>query len=66
VDECTPLACGVSIGSIFGVYKAKERGVRAEGDTLQPGSEMVAAGYCIYGSSCMLAGAYTRPLFSST
>lgn len=54
LDGSSNIACGVSIGSIFGIYKASERGVLNDGDTLQPGNNMVAAGYCMYGSSCML------------
>ena len=54
LDGSSNIACGVSIGSIFGVYKASERGVLNDEDTLQPGKNMVAAGYCMYGSSCML------------
>ena len=39
---------------IFGIYKASEKGVIKDSDTLQPGKDMVAAGYCMYGSSCVL------------
>ena len=54
LDGSSNIACGVSIGSIFGIYKASEKGVLKDSDTLQPGKNMVAAGYCMYGSSCML------------
>mmetsp|Transcript_10978 Transcript_10978/g.26772 ORF Transcript_10978/g.26772 Transcript_10978/m.26772 type:complete len:356 (+) Transcript_10978:194-1261(+) len=54
LDGSSNIACGVSIGSIFGIYKASEKGVAKDSDTLQPGKDMVAAGYCMYGSSCML------------
>eukprot|EP00740_Mantoniella_antarctica_P005359 CAMPEP_0181362546 /NCGR_PEP_ID=MMETSP1106-20121128/8091_1 /TAXON_ID=81844 /ORGANISM="Mantoniella antarctica, Strain SL-175" /LENGTH=334 /DNA_ID=CAMNT_0023476561 /DNA_START=374 /DNA_END=1378 /DNA_ORIENTATION=- len=52
LDGSSNIVCAVSIGSIFGIYRAAERGVHRDGDTLQPGRDMVAAGYCMYGSSC--------------
>ena len=54
LDGSSNIVCGVSIGSIFGIYKASEKGVLKDEDTLQPGKDMVAAGYCMYGSSCTL------------
>ncbi|KAF9596924.1 hypothetical protein IFM89_014488 [Coptis chinensis] len=37
---------------IFGIYLIKDGGEPTLEDVLQPGSKMVAAGYCMYGSSC--------------
>lgn len=54
LDGSSNIACGVSIGSIFGIYRAPEIGVQEASDTLQPGKNMIAAGYCMYGSSTQL------------
>jgi fructose-1,6-bisphosphatase I len=54
LDGSSNIDCSVSIGSIFGIYKAKERGVIDNADALQPGRDMVAAGYALYGSACNL------------
>jgi|TARA_B110000977_G_scaffold191820_1_gene264514 fructose-1,6-bisphosphatase I len=54
LDGSSNIDCSVSIGSIFGIYKASERGVRNDCDALQPGKDMVAAGYALYGSACNL------------
>lgn len=44
----------VSIGSIFGIWKKKGDNEPVTSDALRPGSEMVCAGYCLYGSACMM------------
>ncbi|XP_010530243.1 PREDICTED: fructose-1,6-bisphosphatase, cytosolic [Tarenaya hassleriana] len=54
LDGSSNIDCGVSIGTIFGIYTLKHNDEPTIDDVLQPGSEMVAAGYCMYGSSCML------------
>lgn len=54
LDGSSNIDCSVSIGSIFGIYKATERGVFNPKDALQPGKDMVAAGYALYGSACNL------------
>ena len=54
LDGSSNIDCSVSIGSIFGIYKASEKGKFDEKDTLQPGRDMVAAGYALYGSACNL------------
>ncbi|PKA66798.1 Fructose-1,6-bisphosphatase, cytosolic [Apostasia shenzhenica] len=53
LDGSSNIDCGVSIGTIFGIYTAKVSEPTIE-DVLQPGKNMLAAGYCMYGSSCML------------
>ncbi|XP_058191860.1 fructose-1,6-bisphosphatase, cytosolic-like isoform X2 [Rhododendron vialii] len=40
--------------TIFGIYMAKDKENPTLDDVLQSGKNMLAAGYCIYGSSCML------------
>ncbi|KAH9319539.1 hypothetical protein KI387_021308, partial [Taxus chinensis] len=41
---------------IFGVYSIKDGDEPKLADVLLPGKHMVAAGYCMYGSSCMSTG----------
>ncbi len=46
----------ISIGTIFGIYKRKD-GREGDGcceEFYQPGKDMVAAGYILYGSSTMM------------
>ncbi|KAI9093136.1 fructose-1,6-bisphosphatase class 1/Sedoheputulose-1,7-bisphosphatase [Phlyctochytrium arcticum] len=55
LDGSSNIDCGVSIGTIFGIYRLKsDSGKPSIKDVLRPGSEMVAAGYCMYGSSTVL------------
>lgn len=53
LDGSSNIDCLVSIGSIFGIWK-KGDGPACEADLLQPGRDMVASGYAIYGSATML------------
>eukprot|EP00899_Mesostigma_viride_P001204 jgi/Mesvir1/11084/Mv09874-RA.1 len=54
LDGSSNIDCGVSIGTIFGIYEVND-GVHPDTSAvLKPGSEMVAAGYCMYGSMCTL------------
>ncbi|CAK8530253.1 unnamed protein product [Lathyrus sativus] len=52
LDGSSNIDCGVSIGTIFGIYMVKDTNSVTIEDALQPGSKLVAAGYCMYGSSC--------------
>lgn len=56
LDGSSNIDYNVSIGTIFSIFRRVtpegERGTLV--DCLQPGSEMIAAGYLIYGSSTML------------
>ncbi|KAI4299041.1 hypothetical protein L6164_032537 [Bauhinia variegata] len=54
LDGSSNIDCGVSIGTIFGIYLAKDSHNPTLDDVLQPGNKLVAAGYCMYGSSCTL------------
>lgn len=54
LDGSSNIDCGVSIGTIFGIYMLKDSHQPILDDVLQPGKQMVAAGYCMYGSSCTL------------
>ncbi|KAJ4951490.1 hypothetical protein NE237_028322 [Protea cynaroides] len=53
LDGSSNIDCGVSIGTIFGIYLVEKNGEPTLDDVLQSGNSMVAAGYCMYGSSCM-------------
>ncbi|NVM67006.1 fructose-1,6-bisphosphatase I [Mucilaginibacter sp. SG538B] len=55
LDGSSNIDVNVSVGSIFSIYRRKTTDGRASiKDVLQRGSEQVAAGYVIYGSSTML------------
>ncbi|WFD30089.1 fructose-bisphosphatase [Malassezia sp. CBS 17886] len=51
LDGSSNIDAGVNIGTIFGIYKIAEGSSGSVEDVLRPGSAMVAAGYCMYGSS---------------
>jgi fructose-1,6-bisphosphatase I len=55
LDGSSNIDINVSVGTIFSVLKAPE-GVEnpATEDFLKPGTEQVAAGYCLYGPSTMM------------
>jgi len=56
LDGSSNIEVNVSIGTVFSIYRRKSKtgNPGTEDDLLQPGTEMVAAGYVIYGSSTML------------
>ncbi|KAK4564174.1 hypothetical protein RGQ29_006312 [Quercus rubra] len=54
LDGSSNIDCGVSIGTIFGIYMVEHKDDLSLEDVLLPGENMVAAGYCMYGSSCTL------------
>ncbi|PON76227.1 Fructose-1,6-bisphosphatase [Parasponia andersonii] len=54
LDGSSNIDCGVSIGTIFGIYALNDGHEPSLDDVLQPGKNMLAAGYCMYGSSCTL------------
>ncbi|KDE04282.1 fructose-1,6-bisphosphatase, cytosolic [Microbotryum lychnidis-dioicae p1A1 Lamole] len=54
LDGSSNIDAGVNIGTIFGIYKVQEGSDGQVSDVLRPGKEMVAAGYCMYGSSANL------------
>ena len=57
LDGSSNIDVNVSIGSIFSIYmrQSPNGGELTEADGLQPGTEQVAAGYVLYGSSTMMA-----------
>ena len=55
LDGSSNIDVGVSIGTIFGIYRRKSKtGQAVVEDFLQPGYEQVCAGYFLYVSSTML------------
>lgn len=54
LDGSSNIDAGVNIGTIFGIYLVKDGSKGTVEDVLRPGREMVAAGYCMYGSSANL------------
>uniref|UniRef100_A0A098M068 Fructose-1,6-bisphosphatase 1 n=1 Tax=Hypsiglena sp. JMG-2014 TaxID=1550645 RepID=A0A098M068_9SAUR len=54
LDGSSNIDCLVSIGTIFAIYKKVSPGAPCEKDALQPGRNLVAAGYALYGSATML------------
>ncbi len=56
LDGSSNIDVNVSVGTIFGIYRRKSPGGAPATleDVLQPGRELVAAGYVIYGSSTMM------------
>ncbi|KAJ1506153.1 Fructose-1,6-bisphosphatase [Coelomomyces lativittatus] len=54
LDGSSNIDAGVSIGTIFGIYKLKPGSKGSIQDVLRPGTDMVCAGYCLYGSTTIL------------
>ncbi|XP_029365979.1 fructose-1,6-bisphosphatase 1-like [Echeneis naucrates] len=54
LDGSSNIDCLVSIGTIFGIYKKMTDDEPSEKDALQPGRQLVAAGYALYGSATMV------------
>lgn len=54
IDGSSNLDAGVSVGTIFGVYKLQKDSSGTINDVLRKGTEMVAAGYTMYGASAHL------------
>lgn len=55
LDGSANIDVNVSIGTIFGIYRCLDHDKRGRlEDALQPGRDLVAAGYVLYGSSTML------------
>jgi len=54
IDGSSNLDAGVSVGTIFGIYKLPEGATGTKEDLLRPGSDLVAAGFTMYGASAQL------------
>lgn len=53
IDGSSNLDAGVSVGTIFGIFKLPDGASTAE-DICLPGTEMVASGFTMYGASANL------------
>ncbi|KAG6007478.1 hypothetical protein E4U21_005946 [Claviceps maximensis] len=54
IDGSSNLDAGVSVGTIFAVHKLPEGSRGSKEDILKPGTELVAAGFTMYGASAQL------------
>ena len=58
LDGSSNIDCNVSIGTIFGIWKKSDQdlstGTNNEKMALRAGNDLVASGYCCYGSACQL------------
>ncbi|KJZ74612.1 Fructose-1,6-bisphosphatase [Hirsutella minnesotensis 3608] len=54
IDGSSNLDAGVSVGTIFAVHKLPEGSTGTKEDILKPGTELVAAGFTMYGASAQL------------
>lgn len=54
LDGSSNIDVNVAVGTIFSIYRRKTDGPATIEDALQKGTEQVAAGYVVYGSSAML------------
>lgn len=65
LDGSSNIDCNVSVGSIFSVYRRKspaDQNAEAS-DILRPGSEMIAAGYSMFGAATELVITYGEGVF---
>ncbi|KAI1132838.1 fructose-1,6-bisphosphatase [Nemania abortiva] len=54
IDGSSNLDAGVSVGTIFGIHKLAEGSIGTKEDILRPGTELLAAGFTMYGASAQL------------
>jgi len=54
IDGSSNLDAGVSVGTIFGVFKLPEGSQGKKEDLLRPGNELLASGFTMYGASAQL------------
>lgn len=54
IDGSSNLDAGVSVGTIFGIHKLAEGSTGTKEDLLRPGTELIAAGFTMYGASAQL------------
>ncbi|XP_060091434.1 fructose-1,6-bisphosphatase isozyme 2 [Heteronotia binoei] len=55
LDGSSNIDCLASIGTIFAIYKKTSEEEPSEKDAFQPGRNIVAAGYALYGSATLVA-----------
>lgn len=54
IDGSSNLDAGVSVGTIFGIYRLADDAKGTKEDLLRPGTDLVAAGFTMYGASAQL------------
>ncbi|KAI4215834.1 MAG: hypothetical protein LQ351_001822 [Letrouitia transgressa] len=54
IDGSSNLDAGVSVGTIFGIFRLKDGAKGTVEDLLLPGTELVASGFTMYGASAQL------------
>jgi fructose-1,6-bisphosphatase I len=54
IDGSSNLDAGVSVGTIFGIYRLADGAEGTKEDLLRPGTDLVAAGFTMYGASTQL------------
>ena len=54
IDGSSNLDAGVSVGTIFGIFRLAEGSKGKEEELLRPGTELVASGFTMYGASAQL------------
>ncbi|KYK55123.1 fructose-1,6-bisphosphatase [Drechmeria coniospora] len=54
IDGSSNLDAGVSVGTIFAVHKLPDNSEGTKEDILKPGTELIAAGFTMYGASAQL------------
>ncbi|KAI1175889.1 fructose-1,6-bisphosphatase [Nemania sp. FL0916] len=54
IDGSSNLDAGVSVGTIFGIHKLADGSRGTKEDILRPGTELLAAGFTMYGASAQL------------
>lgn len=54
IDGSSNLDAGVSVGTIFGVYRLSDNAKGTKEDILLPGTHLVASGFTMYGASTQL------------
>ncbi|KAK9974436.1 hypothetical protein ABG768_022536 [Culter alburnus] len=55
LDGSSNIDCLAPIGTIFAIYKRASDGEPSDKDALQPGNQIVCAGYALYGSATLVA-----------
>lgn len=60
LDGSSNIDCNVSTGTIFSVWEKKSEGPATVQDILRPGTEIICAGYCAYGSATELVLTYNK------
>lgn len=76
LDGSSNIDAGVSVGSIFGIYSESEQCLLDDTDDVklakcvanvcQPGTNLLASGYCMYSSSCVLVLTVGNGVFGFT